>query len=271
LVTPGITDGGRDRRGGWVQELELDLDVYQGPFDLLFTLILKEEVDIFEVPLFDIILSFVGRAPKEGEAGDAGAQTPGVDWDGLSEFLVLMSWLMELKSRFLLPGEEPESEEIDPDQAREQLLERLLQYQTFKTAAVALRERGRAQRGRLLRDASRRRLRVLAPLEEVEAVRDVSELARSMQRLLEARNAPDTSHMPVIRVELARQLSMVRRLLEAGGRFSFEKLFGREPAAVQAVTLFALLELLSRGEIVVSQAKMFGDISVRAGKARQIA
>ena len=92
-----------------------------------------------------------------------------------------------------------------------------------------------------------------------------------MDRLLEARKGPDTSHLPVIRVELARQIATVRRLLENGARFSFERTFGREPAAVQAVTLFALLELLARGEVRVDQARPFGDITVRAREARKIA
>ena len=245
-----------------MQELELDLDVYQGPFDLLFTLILREEVDIFEVPLLQIILAYLE---------DAAASQPAFDWEGLSEFLVLISSLLELKSRFLLPGQEVGEEALDPEQAREMLLARLLTYQKFKAAALFLRSRGMEQRGRLLRDAARRRGRALAPLEEVQARRDPAELARSVDRLLEARKGPDTSHMPVVRVELARQIATVRRLLENGAHFSFDRTFGQEPAAVQAVTLFALLELLARGEVRVDQARPFGDITVRAREARKIA
>jgi segregation and condensation protein A len=245
-----------------VRELELDLDVYQGPFDLLFTLILKEEVDIFEVPLFDIILSYVGKTTSEPAS---------IDWEGLTEFLVLISWLLELKSRFLLPGEEQGIEEVDPEAERERLLERLLQYQAYKAAATALRGLGRAERAHLFRAASRRPAHTLIPIEDVQAARGPEELVGCLERLLQSRKAPDTSHMPVIRVELARQLSTIRRLLQAGSRFSFDKLFGQEPPAVQAVTLFALLELLSQGEITVNQSRMFGDITVRAGKARQIA
>ena len=88
-----------------MQELELDLDVYQGPFDLLFTLILREEVDIFEVPLLQVILAYLE---------DAAVSQPAFDWEGLSEFLVLISSLLELKSRFLLPGQEVGEEALDP-------------------------------------------------------------------------------------------------------------------------------------------------------------
>ena len=245
-----------------MQELELDLDVYQGPFDLLFTLILREEVDIFEVPLLEIILAYL-----EGAA----TSLPTLDWEGLSEFLVLISSLLELKSRFLLPGQEVGEEALDPEQAREMLLARLLTYQKFKAAALFLRNCGMEQRGRLVRDAARRHGRSLTLLEDVQASRDPAELARAVDKLLEARKGPDTSHMPVVRVELARQIATVRRLLENGAHFSFERTFGQEPAAVQAVTLFALLELLARGEVRVNQARPFGDITVRAREARQIA
>jgi segregation and condensation protein A len=193
------------------------------------------------------------------------------DWEGLSEFLVLICSLLELKSRFLLPGQEVGEETVDPEQAREMLLARLLTYQTYKAAALLLRSRGAEQRGRLLRAAARGRGRTLTPLEEVQARRNPADLARSVDRLLEAKKGPDTSHMPAVRVELARQIAMVRRLLETGTRFSFDRTFGREPAAVQAVTLFALLELLARGEVRVEQARPFGDITVRAREARKIA
>ena len=94
LCGPPAPAGVLLRSGLTVRALELDLDVYQGPFDLLFTLILKEEVDIYEVSLVEIILAYL-EAVVEGDQ---------VDWENLSEFLVLISALLEIKSRLLLPG-----------------------------------------------------------------------------------------------------------------------------------------------------------------------
>src|SRR5205807_967658 len=77
-------------------ELELDLDVFAGPFDLLLTLILREEVDLLEVDLAEIVISYIDHLDRRGE----------LDLEAATEFLVLIAALLELKSRLLLPGEE---------------------------------------------------------------------------------------------------------------------------------------------------------------------
>ena len=95
--------------------LELDLDVFAGPFDLLLTLILREEVDLLEVDLADIVITYIDHLERRGE----------LDLEATTEFLVLIVSLLELKSRLLLPGEEIEELELDPGEAAEELLERL--------------------------------------------------------------------------------------------------------------------------------------------------
>lgn len=89
-----------------MRTLELDLDVYQGPFDLLLSLVLKEEIDLLEVPLFEVILAYLEEMEAHGAADY---------WDEMTEFLLLMSLLLEVKSRLLLPGAYPELEsELSP-------------------------------------------------------------------------------------------------------------------------------------------------------------
>ena len=122
-----------------MRALELDLDVYQGPFDLLLSLVFKEEIDLLEVPLFEVISAYLDELEAKGATAD---------WDEMSEFLLLMSLLVEIKSRLLLPGAEPGLEaELTPEQARDQLLARLFEYSKFKAAAGRLRELGGAERG----------------------------------------------------------------------------------------------------------------------------
>ncbi len=118
--------------------LELDLDVFDGPFDLLVTLILKDEIDIWEVRVSRIIAEYVLQLADSGE----------FDLDATSQFVVLVAALLEMKSRLLLEEEvEEELEDLDPDEAAQRLLERLVRYSQFKNASASLRERWeRAQR-----------------------------------------------------------------------------------------------------------------------------
>lgn len=241
--------------------LDLDLDVYQGPFDLLFTLILKEEVDVFEIPLAEVILAYVEELAGGLE----------VDWDGLSEFLVLISSLLELKSRILLPGAATAQDEGAAELGPEILVERLLRYRRFKGAAADLAQRLAAESGHRLRAPSRDARRLLLPEDKMAAVYDPCLLRRAMNRLVEARRGPDISHVAVIRVDITRQIATIRQRLREHGRLSFDEVFGEEDPMVQAVTLLAVLELLSRGDVHVSQQRPFADILVASVQARKIA
>jgi segregation and condensation protein A len=238
-----------------VRSLELDLDVYQGPFDLLLSLVFTEDVDLFEVPLCEVILAYLeGWEEAEGER----------PWDEITEFLILMSMLLEIKSRLLLPGGEAGVEpDLTPEQARDQLYARLCTYSQFKAASLWLRDRGQAVAGCLLRPPQSERRRRLPSLDSIVGTGDPLVLREALKRLLESKREPDTSHLAEMKVELQRQIRIIRRILARRGRLSFERVFGGEPPLVQAVSLFALLDLASRGEVRLTQARPFADIEVR--------
>ena len=90
--------------------LDLDLEVFQGPFDLLLTLVLREEVDLLEVDLAEVVLAYVEHLERSGE----------LDLEAATEFLVLIAALLELKSRLMLPGAEDEGLEWEPQEAVEE-------------------------------------------------------------------------------------------------------------------------------------------------------
>src|ERR1700681_2687559 len=124
-------------------DLELDLDVFAGPFDLLLTLILREEVDLLEVDLADVVITYIDHLERRGE----------LDLESATEFLVLIAALLELKSRLMLPGEEIEMIELDPGEAAEELLARLLDAHRYRAAANMLRELIETQQGFRFRSA----------------------------------------------------------------------------------------------------------------------
>src|SRR6266849_8281202 len=124
-----------------VRELDLDLDAFEGPFDLLLTLVLKEELDLAEVDVAAIVVAFVERLLGRDE----------LDLEACGEFLVLVAALLELKARGLFPDEEAELAELEPEQAAEELARRLAEYRRMKEAAAWLSDRLEVERDRFFR------------------------------------------------------------------------------------------------------------------------
>lgn len=190
----------------------------------------------------------------------------------MTEFLILMSLLVEVKSRLLLPEAYAGFEtELTPEAAREQLLSRLFEYGKFRSAAVHLRESAEQAAVTLLRAPTAQPRRRLPTVEEIAGTGDVMELHDCLVHLVGSKREPDTGHIAQIKVELRRQIGIMRRVLAKKGRLSFNNIFGGEEPLVQALSLFALLELVSRGEVRVSQSRPFGDIVVVARATRETA
>lgn len=227
------------------------------------SLVLKEEIDLLEVPLFEVISAYLEEMEDAGVVGY---------WDDMTEFLLLMSLLVEVKSRLLLPTTPAGLEdELSPEEARDQFLARLFEYSKFKAASLRLRELGEANSACLLRAPLREKRRRLAPLEELVGSEDAMALRERLAYLIESRRPPDTAHLAQIKVELQRQVRIVRGVLARHRRFSFNRIFGGEPPLVQALSLFALLDLLARGEIRVKQRELFGDIVVTTAEGQRTA
>src|SRR5947209_2225014 len=174
-------------------DLELDLDVFAGPFDLLLTLILREEVDLLEVDLAAIVISYIDHLEARGE----------LDLEAATEFLVLIAALLELKSRLMLRGEEPELIEMEGEEAVEELLRRLVDAHRYRSAAEHLRDRLAGQSGFRFRSAPLPGFLRKATVVESPGVYSPDALGRALGRLLELPKQIDLRHMPVIRVSVA--------------------------------------------------------------------
>ncbi len=230
--------------------LDLDLDVFSGPLDLLVTLILKDEIDIWEVRVSRIIAEYVLKLADEGE----------FDLDATSQFIVLVAALLEMKSRLLLEDEvDEELQEIDPDEAARRLVDRLVRYAQFKNAGEHLQERWRACSGRLYRSVAvpARFLRRPAP----EGTLPAEALSVALGPLLREPPLPDTSHITDLAVTLVEELRRLRGILDDGGRFEFGAVAPKDRLE-RAVTFFALLELHATGEAVLRQTRHLGEIVV---------
>jgi segregation and condensation protein A len=236
-----------------VIDLELDLDVFAGPFDLLLTLILREEVDLLEVDLAEIVISYIDHLEQRGE----------LELEAATEFLVLIAALLELKSRLMLPGSELQEIELDPGEAAEELLARLLDAHRYRAAAESLRERLEWQSPFRFRSAPLPPALRRAPLQDAHAVYDPGSLGQALGALLRPPERVDVRHIPVSKVTVAERLAHLRQLLRRGS-FSFEDAVGRADRVTVAVTVYALLELYKQGELTWAQEEPFGEVTVQA-------
>jgi segregation and condensation protein A len=235
-----------------VADLDLDLDIFAGPFDLLMAVVLREEVSLLELQLGEVVVAYVEHLEREGE----------LELEVATEFLVLIAALLELKSRLMLPGPEDELEELGSEEAVEELLARMLEYRRYRDAAAELAERFEAERGYLYRSAPLpAELRRVA-VDAATAVYDPDVLGAALGDLLVEPAGLDVSHIRPT-VSLERRLRALRAALGRRGDIDFDEEFGGEDRLTQAVTVFALLELYRKGEVTWEQPRPFGPIRVR--------
>jgi segregation and condensation protein A len=229
-----------------VRGFELDLEAFEGPFDLLCTLVLKEELELADVELGAIILSFVERLELD-------------DLDACGEFLVLTSSLLELKARELFPDEDTELDELDPEDAAAELAERLAAYRRFREAASWLERRLAAEGDRYFRLGP-------APLAPVPdrplPPGDPTDLAAALRGLAADPPEPSLRHLTLTFPPVGLFLERFRVTLRRRGRFLFDREVESLSRVEQAVAFLALLELRKAGEVRLGQPAAFEPITV---------
>ena len=232
-----------------VYDLSLDLDAFEGPFDLLLTLVLKEELEPAEVDVAAIVIAFVERLAEREQ----------LDLEACGEFLVLIASLLELKARALFPDEEAELSELEPEEAAEELARRLAEYRRMKEAAAWLAERLATARERYFRVGPA----PLAPQPERKlAPQDPERLATALRALAEPPAQLSLAHMALRFPPVSQFLERFRAVLSRRRRFDFDTEVAGLDRAEQAVAFLALLELRKAGEIALDQAAPFAPIRV---------
>jgi segregation and condensation protein A len=233
-----------------VRELELDLDAFEGPFDLLLTLVLKEELDLAEVDVAGIVLAFVERLAEREQ----------LDLEACGEFLVLVAALLELKARGLFPDEEAELSELEPEEAAEELARRLAEYRRAKEAAAWLAERLEAESDRFFRLGPA----PLAPRPERRlAPQEPDSLASALRALAVEPPSVSLAHLELRFPPVAQFLQRFRAVLSRRRVFDLDAEVEGMSRIEQAVAFLALLELRRGGEAALEQAAPFAPIRVR--------
>ena len=236
---------------------EVATPVYDGPFDLLLHLILKEEVDIHEVSLTRIVEAYLEEIQRMQM----------LDLDVATEFLLIASTLVELKTRRLLPGREDMDldEELALWSERDLLLARLLDCKTFKdVASVFSQLTERASLSFPRRSGPDERFADLLPdmLDGVTPIR----LQRAYLRVTQPKppTSIDLYHVAPIRASVADALMEMLETLPKLGKVTFRQITEAIYDRIEVVVRFlAILELYKQGRVTLEQSDRFGDIEVQ--------
>jgi segregation and condensation protein A len=232
--------------------LEVFLEAFEGPLDLLLYLIRRQNLNILDIPIAEISRQYVAYIELMQE----------MQFELAGEYLVMAATLAEIKSRLLLPrAVEGEEDEDDP---RAELVRRLQEYERFKQAAEDIDSLPRLERDTLAAEADIGERLVIRKLPEIT----LKELLLVFKEALERSNMFAHHHVQREPLSVRERMSAVLLALEGERYIDFSKLFDpREGKMGVTVTFLAILELLKEALVDVVQAKAFGPIHVRAAQA----
>ena len=258
----------RDEHGGEVgaasSGYRVRTDVFEGPFDLLLHLILREEVDLWEVQLSVIIDEYLAEM-EEMER---------LDLEIATEFLLIAATLVDLKARRLLPGRARSDfdPELDRYEERDLLLARLLDCKTFQDAAAMLAAGFEAGRGRWPRLAGPEEPFASMAPDPLAAV-SPEDLRAAAVRALTPRPSPElsTDHLSPVQVTVREAIELVVAALPDEGPISFVEIArGSEHRLEVVVRFLAVLELCKQGVVDIDQVGTLSDLSVSRVAAAQV-
>ena len=242
--------------------IEIKINVFEGPLDLLLHLIEKNKVDIYDIPISEITSQYLSYVQVMEEK----------DLDVMSEFLVMAATLLKIKAKMLLPTKEEEEEEGDP---REELVRRLIEYKIYKYASLKLKEREMTAEKSFFKSPDIPP-QVLAYREDINPEKILSDI--TLQRLSEVfsfvmrkrqdKMDPIRSEFGEIKqeeIKLEDKITEVSNYIMKYKNISFFDLLNeQETKEAVIVTFLSVLELMKIGKIYARQEDIGSDIYIQA-------
>ncbi len=232
--------------------LQVFLEAFEGPLDLLLYLIRRQNIDVLDIPIAEITLQYVEyiELMKEMQLELAG------------EYLLMAAMLAEIKSRMLLPRPVPEDDEEDDPRA--ELVRRLQEYERFKKAAEDLSDLPRLERDVFVANVDAPERKIVDDLPDIT----LKELLLAFHGVLKRAEMFTNLHLQRELLSVRQRMSEILSRVKANTFSSFADLFDpKEGRMGVAVTFVAILELLRESTIEVAQAEAYAPLHIRAASS----
>ena len=233
------------------QALEVFLEAFEGPLDLLLYLIRRQNLDILDIPLAEITRQYMRYIEL----------MHGLQLELAGEYLVMAATLAEIKSRMLLPR--PKSAEQAEEDPRAELVRRLQEYERFKRAAESIDELPRLERDHFTATAELTERQVVRVLPQVT----LQEMLLAFQEVVVRSEMFAHHHIQREPLSVRERMGNILASLEGGGFVEFVRLFRPEEGRMGVtVTFMAILELVREGLIDIVQSEPYAPLHVRPGR-----
>lgn len=236
-------------------EYEVKINEFEGPLDLLLHLIKKENISIFDISAEEIIKQYLSYIEKMKEE----------NLDITSEYLVMASELIELKSKMLLPNKTEEIEE-EIEETTNDLINRLLEYDKYKNMTSEFRELESARNQIYTRESEE--LLSYANNDDIDYGIDLDDLVNAFKKFLEYKEATKPLNTKIEKKEysVGERCQEIRNKIKSKGSLKFDELFEIVTKEYVVVTFLAILSLAKKQEISINQDKNFNNITIMARK-----
>lgn len=233
-------------------DYNLSLKVYEGPMDLLLDLIKKNEVDIYDIPIHVITSEFLDYIKKANE----------INLELTSDFIVMASTLIEIKSKMLLPVHDKEDDEEEQEDPRQTLVNKIIEYEKYKEASEQLREQEEYEMKafyKLQEDFN--------TLSDLDLIKDmnVDALFKSFQKLIKKnRNKNIITEIKAESFPVEKATNIIKEILSTREYFLFSEIMEEYFLTEEVIAFFlSILEMIKVGNIRAVQVGNYEDIEVR--------
>lgn len=229
----------------------IDLNLFNGPLDLLYHLVKKNELDVLNIPITTVLEQYL----------DYIAVLEQIDVNAAGDFLAMASTLIEIKSYQMLPGEDVVEKEIDDP--RKELVKQLLAYKEFHDSAVELDRRGRLWQQRYPRLANDLPPRPKNPAEEPIREVELWDIVSAFGRIIRENSPKAVHHVVYDDTPITTHMKRIARRLKMEERIALRQLFEPGEHKSKLIGLFlAVLELVRHEHAEVYQEELFGEIEL---------